>query len=98
MREFYAEHLAWEKVRPETVEIYTEVFTVAELEELIVFYQSPLGQKLLAKYPEVMTRAMALTQKKLQAAMPALLARIQQRLTQPPATTPTNPAPESVPR
>jgi uncharacterized protein len=92
MNEFFAEHLSWDKVRPETVQLYTEVFTTAELEELIAFYQSPLGKKLLAKSPEIMTRAMALAQRRLERAMPAVLQRIQERATQSAAPPPTEPS------
>jgi hypothetical protein len=82
MKEFFAEHMSWEKVRPETMRLYMEIFTTAELEELAAFYKSPLGKKLLTKSPEIVTRSMALAQNRLQAAMPLLLQRIQERAAQ----------------
>ena len=91
MQEFFAEHMSWDKVRPETMQLYMEVFTTAELEELITFYQSPLGRKLLAKSPEIMTRAMVLSQRRLQAAMPLLLERVQERAAKSVAAPPGRP-------
>lgn len=39
--------------------IYADNFTAAELRELIAFYQTPTGQKLLEKTPLVMQQTMA---------------------------------------
>jgi len=40
------------------------------LNQLIDFYQSPLGKKMLAKLPELNARSAQLTQAKLEAAVP----------------------------
>ena len=40
--------------------LYAEHFTEAELEELIVFYQTPVGQKVIAKLPILQQQAMQL--------------------------------------
>lgn len=40
-----------------TTALYNEHFTPDELEELIVFYKTPLGQKTLSSLPDVMSQA-----------------------------------------
>lgn len=49
----FDEHLAWDKVKPVARKVYLENFSEAELSELVVFYQTPLGQAMLAKMPAV---------------------------------------------
>ena len=44
--------IGWKKLEPELVSIYTSQFTERELAELIEFYESPLGKKMLDKLPE----------------------------------------------
>lgn len=62
--------IGWKKLEPELVSIYTSQFTERELAELIEFYESPLGKKMLDKLPELNARSAQLTQKKLEAAVP----------------------------
>ena len=56
------EEVSWEKMEPYMVAIYAEVYTADELNELAEFYESPLGQKMLAKMPELMEASMSMTQ------------------------------------
>ncbi len=60
----------WEKM---FADIYAEVFTEDELNELTKFYKSPIGKKLLEKQPEL-TRA---TMQKMQMEMSKLMPQIQ---------------------
>ena len=62
--------IGWKKLEPELVSIYTSQFTERELAELIEFYESPLGKKMLDELPELNARSAQLTQKKLEAAVP----------------------------
>jgi len=62
--------IGWEKLKPDLVLLYTEHFSESELEQLIEFYQSPLGKKMLGKLPELNLRSAQLTQLKLEAAVP----------------------------
>jgi hypothetical protein len=43
----------------ETARIYASHFTEAELKEILTFYQSPLGQKLIAEEPKALDESMA---------------------------------------
>jgi len=54
-------------------EIYSEVFTEEELQGLIEFYKSPVGQKFLEKQPELA----AATMQKMQGQMAKIMPKIQ---------------------
>ncbi|MCH9694851.1 MAG: DUF2059 domain-containing protein [Gammaproteobacteria bacterium] len=60
--EVMREEMNWEKMEPYMVSAYAEVYTEQELLELTEFYGSPLGQKFLAKMPELMSVTMEATQ------------------------------------
>jgi hypothetical protein len=67
------EKFSWEKMESMFVDIYAEVFTTEELEGIITFYESPAGQKFVAKQPELM----AATMQKMQGVMAELMPEIQ---------------------
>jgi hypothetical protein len=76
MMEWFSQFFAWEKTRDMYTEIYVETFTEDELNELIAFNQSPLGQKVLKKMPELMHRSMEKTQQVLREAEPEVKRRL----------------------
>jgi len=45
------ERLSWEAIKPVVTEWYRESFTAEELDELVVFYGSPVGQKWVQAAP-----------------------------------------------
>jgi hypothetical protein len=45
------------------IPVYDKHFSNEELESLIIFYQTPLGKKLLAELPQVMTESAAVGEK-----------------------------------
>ena len=58
------EKMFFEELQPQVfvdavIPIYADTFTVAELDQLIAFYKSPLGQKMVEKSPELMDRSMS---------------------------------------
>jgi hypothetical protein len=62
--------VGWNQVKPDLIKLYATSFTEAELKELIVFYQSPLGKKLMDKMPALSAQSAQLTQKRLESAVP----------------------------
>jgi len=82
MMEWLSGFLAWEQMKDTYVDIYVEVFTEDELNELIEFYQSPLGQKLLKKMPELLQKTMQKTQAILQEKMPDFQRKLQKTLSE----------------
>lgn len=56
------EELAWAKIRPIYIGIYRESFTQAEIDGMLAFYNSPVGQAFVAKMPAVLQRSSQLMQ------------------------------------
>ena len=63
---------SWQVLKPDFVRLYAETFNQEEVDGMIQFYKSPLGQSLIAKMPQVLNRSMQVTQARLGAAMPKL--------------------------
>ena len=66
MRAFLMKHLSWESVGDDYIGIYTNAFTEAELRELVGFYRTELGQKVISTLPALMQQGAALGQAKVQ--------------------------------
>jgi hypothetical protein len=62
---------------PEVARLYVEVFDRTELQELLDFYRSPLGRKMLAKMPELMQGSMAIAEQQVAAITPRIEALAQ---------------------
>ena len=76
--------VGWDKLKPDMVKLYTSNFNEQEMKELIRFYESPLGKKVLEKVPTLTAQSAQLTQGKLEAAVPKvnqLLAEMTAKLT-----------------
>ena len=54
------------------VKLYTSNFSESELKELVAFYQSPLGKKVLEKMPQLTQQSAQMTQAKLESAVPVV--------------------------
>ena len=52
-----------DEILAETVPIYAHTFTVAEIEQISAFYQSPVGAKMLAVTPQLMNEGMQVGQR-----------------------------------
>lgn len=62
--------VGWDKLKPDMVKLYTSNFDEQELKQLIVFYESPLGKKVLEKMPTLTAQSAQITQSKLEGAVP----------------------------
>ncbi len=72
--------LTWESLKPDFIQIYSEVFSEDEIKSLTAFYNTPAGQKLIEKMPEVTAKSMQLMQKRMVTIMPELQKAIQQTI------------------
>jgi hypothetical protein len=64
--------VGWDQLKPDMVKLYTGTFSEQELKELIAFYQSPLGEKVMKTMPALTEQSARLTQQKLETAVPAV--------------------------
>jgi len=79
MVEVMKEEMSWDKMEPYIVAAYVSVYSEEELRELGEFYASPLGQKFVAKMPELMEATMKMTRDMMAALMPRFT-EVQQEL------------------
>ena len=78
MSELMRTELSWSKLEPIQIKIYRESFEQAEIDGLIDFYRSPIGQSFIAKMPIVTQKAMAEMQNYMQQVMPKVQAAMQE--------------------
>lgn len=85
VKDFYAkynalikEELSWDKVKEPIIDSYSEVFTQEEVDELVRFYKTPVGQKMRSNMPQLMQASQQSIQAAVQAMMPKLQGMIQE--------------------
>ena len=64
--------ISWEKVKPMFISIYAETFTAEELQGMIAFFKSPLGQKWIEKQPQLQMATMQRMQAVMMEAQPKM--------------------------
>ena len=55
--------LAWENLEPIYRDIYRQTFTGEDIDAIVAFYESPAGQRMLEKMPELMQNTMTAMQR-----------------------------------
>ena len=68
-----SDQLSWEKMKPVYEKIYSEVFDENEIDGLLTFYRSAVGQSFVTKTPLVMQKS----GEAMQARLPELMAAMQ---------------------
>ena len=74
------QEMGWSTMAPILIAIYQEAFDQAEIDGLIAFYKSPVGQSFVSKMPMVMNRSMQVMQAQMQSLMPKLKQTIEQAM------------------
>ena len=74
------EQLNWDTLKPMYLTIYKESFDQTEIDGLIAFYRSPIGQSFIAKMPVVMQKTVGLMQQQMQQFLPRLQESMKQAL------------------
>jgi len=62
MSAIMADELSWDTMKNLYIDIYVDSFSEAEIDELAVFFGSPIGQKYTQQTPEMMQKAQAESQ------------------------------------
>ena len=68
--------MSWEKIKPMFISIYADTFTAEELQGMIAFFKSPLGQKWIEKQPQIQMATM----QKMQAVMMEMQPKMQEAI------------------
>jgi hypothetical protein len=66
--------LQWEKMKDDYIDLYVDIFSEPEIRELIEFYKTPLGKKVIEKTPLLMQKSMQLGQQRATKIMPEIQA------------------------
>ena len=75
--------LSWEKLKPAYVDLYASAYTEEEVDGILAFYKSSVGQTLLAKTPELITKSSAIVNGRMQEMGPrmqAVMADLQKQI------------------
>lgn len=62
--------IGWNQLKPSLIKLYTDEFNESELKQMVDFYQSELGRKMLAKLPELNHRSAQTAQTRLEEVAP----------------------------
>jgi hypothetical protein len=79
LRSFLRKEIGWEQVGQDHVRLYAETFSAEELRQLIAFYKTATGQKILAILPDLQARGAAFGQKRLEQHLDVLQEMIRAR-------------------
>jgi hypothetical protein len=71
--QFMRETVNWQQLEPQYLDLYASTYSEEDVDGLLAFYRSPVGQSMIAKQPEITAKSQAITQERLREAMPQLL-------------------------
>jgi hypothetical protein len=60
MKKFFDKHMIWDSLRDDIIAIYFDAFNEEELKEILAFYRTPAGRKLVEKMPELTSKSVQL--------------------------------------
>jgi uncharacterized protein len=83
IQQFFHKYLTWEKVKEDTITVYTQEFTEPELKKLTEFYKTPVGKKASEKMPQLVFVSGQIGLKKAQANQAELRQMIEEKTKQP---------------
>ena len=77
MKDFFIKYSDYEKIKPEILSLYAEAFSAKELSQIVAFYKTPAGKKLISSMPELMKEVSKIGSARMQANIGELQAAIQ---------------------
>lgn len=100
--------IGWKALEPDFITLYASTYTEEELDGIVAFYKSPVGQRMIEKTPELTAKSTQITQQKMSELQPQLSQMVQDFMKQmaaatgkpapaqtaPPATAPAKPQPK----
>lgn len=80
MRRFFAEHFRYEDMEPAYIQMYADLFTEQELRDLVAFYRTPVGQRMVELTPDIAARTQQITSEIMEESMPELMQMIMESM------------------
>ncbi|MDH5711423.1 MAG: DUF2059 domain-containing protein [Gammaproteobacteria bacterium] len=78
MEDFFNKYMDYESARPELAALYMEAFSEQELKQIVAFYKTPAGKKVISIMPQLVKKVSQIGMSRLQANIGELKAAIQQ--------------------
>jgi hypothetical protein len=72
------ERMSWDKLKPEYMKVYGDVFSEEEITGIVAFYKTPIGRAMLAKMPQLMSKSMEIGQRRMADLIPEVQRRMQE--------------------
>jgi uncharacterized protein len=72
--------MRFEDLISDMIPVYQKYLTREDLQGVIAFYSSPVGQRLLDKTPAMTTEAMKISMERMEKMMPEIMAKMQKRM------------------
>lgn len=66
------EIMSYDEMEKEYLDLFTSTYTTAELKGLVAFYKSPVGKSMIEKQPQIIEKAMMMSQRRMQVLIPEL--------------------------
>lgn len=79
-KDFMDREMSWERVEPEFVQAYTNVYEEAELRQLIDFYRSPIGRKMIDRQPLLEAEVLRIMRNLMADSQPRLMALLRDEM------------------
>ncbi len=86
------ETVGWKAMEPDMLNLYASTYSTQEIDGIIAFYKSPVGQTMLDKTPELSQKSIAITQERAKALQPKLQQMLTEYRQQMTAAAPVGPA------
>ncbi len=67
-----SDKLGWKALEPDFIDLYATTYSEEELDAMLSFYKSAVGQKMLEKTPELMSKGMQISQRRMAELQPQL--------------------------
>jgi hypothetical protein len=75
--------MSYASMKEDLITNYVDAFTEKEIKEITEFYKSPIGKKLVAKTPELATKVMELSSKRMAENQAELMKILTEEMTKP---------------
>lgn len=69
--------LTWAKLEPDIIKIYAEEFTQEEINGMLEFYKTPVGQSTINKMPIIMQKSMQIGYKQMDTITPKIMQAVE---------------------
>jgi hypothetical protein len=75
--QFVEDQIGWKSMQNDYIDMYSQTFTEDEIDGILAFYKSPAGAALIAKTPELTSKASVLVAKKMLTLKPEIQKMVQ---------------------